>query len=128
VVRSFEAHEWRTLRELRSRALADAPEAFARTLADEERRSDSEWAQQLHDSARSPSRLSLVAERDGARVGLAYSERSAESPDTAHLVAMWVAPEAGCAGGSTRAVRGLSIRSFSNVFDHAYGRTSWRST
>ena len=46
-VRAFEAHEWQTFRELRLRALADAPDAFARTLAQEKEFSDAEWSSAL---------------------------------------------------------------------------------
>jgi ribosomal protein S18 acetylase RimI-like enzyme len=108
VVRAFEAHEWRTLRDLRLRALADAPDAFARTLAEEEPRPDSEWARQLEASVRSRSQLSLVAERDGAASGLAYARLDPESPDTAHLFSMWVAPERRRAGAG-RALVGAVI-------------------
>lgn len=94
MVRAFQVHEWRTLRDMRLRALADAPEAFARTFAEEAPRPDSEWAQQLADSVHSLSKLSLVAERNGVAVGLAYAQLRSESPDTADLFSMWVAPEA----------------------------------
>jgi ribosomal protein S18 acetylase RimI-like enzyme len=93
-VRAFDAHEWRTLRDLRLRALADAPDAFSRTLAEEEQRPDHEWAKQIELSARSQSQLSLLAEQDGKAVGLAYARLDPEAPETAHLYSMWVAPEA----------------------------------
>jgi len=80
-VRPFEAHEWRTLRELRLRALADAPDAFARTLAEKEGRSDAEWSRMLAPSAASASQLSLVAERAGrGRVGHGTPRRTDVRP------------------------------------------------
>jgi len=93
-VRPFERHEWPLLRELRLRALADAPDAFARTVEEEQDRPDAEWARQLALSTASDDQLSLVAERAGRGVGLAYTRLDPVARDTAHLFSMWVAPEA----------------------------------
>jgi pimeloyl-ACP methyl ester carboxylesterase len=68
-VRAFEPHEWRTYRELRLRALADAPDAFASTLAEEQRRSDAGWSEMLAASAASSSQISLVAELQRIELG-----------------------------------------------------------
>jgi ribosomal protein S18 acetylase RimI-like enzyme len=98
VVRPFAAHEWRLLRELRLRALAEAPDAFARTLAEEEGRADETWGRLLAESIASPAACSLVAERGGEPVGLAYGRLADEAPEVAHLYSMWVAPTARRAG------------------------------
>ena len=42
-IRRVRADEWEALRDLRLRALADSPHAFATTLAEAERRSEAEW-------------------------------------------------------------------------------------
>jgi ribosomal protein S18 acetylase RimI-like enzyme len=93
-VRPLRAHEWQTYRDLRLGALADAPDAFARTLAEEQGRSDAEWSQMLSASTGSPSQISLVAEWGERPVGLAYGRLAAEDPEIAHLYSMWVAPSA----------------------------------
>jgi GNAT superfamily N-acetyltransferase len=93
-VRRFEAHEWRTLRELRLRALGDAPDAFSKMLAEELGRSDSEWEAMLASTTGSPSAISLLAEQEGRPVGLAYGQLEPGAPEIAHLFSMWVDPSA----------------------------------
>ena len=93
-IRAFEAHEWRTYRDLRLRALADAPDAFARTLAEEQGRSDTEWSSLLASSVGSAWQISAVAELGARAVGLAYGRLEAESPGVARLYSMWVEPAA----------------------------------
>jgi GNAT superfamily N-acetyltransferase len=93
-VRRFEAHEWRTLRELRLRALGDSPDAFSRLLAEEVGRSDADWQAMLASSTGSPSAISLLAEQAGRPVGLAYGQLETGAPEIAHLFSMWVDPSA----------------------------------
>jgi ribosomal protein S18 acetylase RimI-like enzyme len=91
-VRPFRADEWPTYRELRLRALADAPDAFGSTLAHEAARSDAEWSSRLATGVHSESDLPLVAEVSGEPIGLAWG-RIESDPDIATLYQMWVAPE-----------------------------------
>jgi membrane-associated phospholipid phosphatase/ribosomal protein S18 acetylase RimI-like enzyme len=107
-VRPFRADEWRTFRDLRLRALADAPDAFARTLADEEGRSDREWAELLGASTSSPQQCSVVAELGGRAVGLAYGRIDDAQPEVAHLYAMWVDPAVRRAGVGLALVRAIA--------------------
>jgi ribosomal protein S18 acetylase RimI-like enzyme len=93
-VREFQADEWPVFRDLRLRALADSPDSFARTLAEEENRTDAEWSKLLIASAASPARISLRAERDQRAVGLAHGRIAPEAPAVAQLYAMWVEPAA----------------------------------
>ena len=81
--------DWSLWRELRLRALADAPSAFGSTLAD--------WTGPGETEQRRRERLSsvalnLVASLSAKPVGMA----SATSPvkDEVELISMWVAPEA----------------------------------
>ena len=93
VVRRIRADEGRRLREVRLAALADAPDAFASTYADEVAR-PLEWWDGL--AARRCSGLAegtFVAEADGALVGLAGGFVE-DATDTVHLVSMWTAPQA----------------------------------
>jgi ribosomal protein S18 acetylase RimI-like enzyme len=93
-VRRCEAHEWRVYRDLRLRALGDAPDAFARTLAEEERRSDAGWAEMLEAAGASSSEACFLAERGGRAVGLAYARLADDASGRAHLHALWVEPAA----------------------------------
>jgi GNAT superfamily N-acetyltransferase len=93
-VRELQADEWPVYRDLRLRALEDSPDAFARTLAEEQGRPDSEWSRLVVSSATSPSQISLLAELDRRAVGLAYGRIEAEAPEVAQLYAMWVEPAA----------------------------------
>ncbi len=91
-VRRFAPHEWATYKDLRLRALADSPDAFARTLAEEQERSDAEWLNRLVTGANSRGELALVAEADGQPIGLAWGRIDEGTPDVATLYQMWVAP------------------------------------
>jgi hypothetical protein len=64
-IRVVEDEEWERARDLRLRALADAPEAFARSLEEEERLSESAWRERIAPSDnRLMTRLTHVS--DGA--------------------------------------------------------------
>lgn len=91
-VRAFSADEWRGYRDLRLRALADSPDAFGSTLAEETSRLDAEWARRFASSADSRVSLPLVAEGRGERIGLAWGRIDTSDPDVAALYQMWVAP------------------------------------
>lgn len=102
-VRRFARDEWRLYRRLRLRALADTPDAFARTHAEEADRPDTEWQRLLALSIDAPERLSMLAERGSRPAGLAYGEIEAGSGGVAHLYSMWVEP-ALRRGGAGRAL------------------------
>jgi ribosomal protein S18 acetylase RimI-like enzyme len=85
-------HEWRTYRDLRLRALADAPDAFGSTLADEGTRPDREWATRLQAGIDRQRNLPLLAEAGTEPVGLAWGRIHDSSTDVANLYQMWVAP------------------------------------
>lgn len=92
-VRLFVPAEWRTYRELRLRSLADSPDAFGRTLAEEESRSDEEWAERLRAGCASGTECPLVAEVGAIPVGLAWGRFPNPSDlDNAFLFQMWVDP------------------------------------
>jgi ribosomal protein S18 acetylase RimI-like enzyme len=94
VVRPLAAHEWQLYRTLRLRALRDAPAAFCSTLAEEETRTDQDWAWRLHLGATSGRDRPLVAEVDGAAAGLAWARTDAGDPSLVKLFQVWVAPQA----------------------------------
>jgi ribosomal protein S18 acetylase RimI-like enzyme len=92
VIRTLAPHEWGTYRDLRLRALADSPQAFGRTLAEEQARPDAEWVSRLSSGTSSGWDLPLVAEVDGEPIGMAWGRIERSQPETAHLYQMWVAP------------------------------------
>jgi GNAT superfamily N-acetyltransferase len=73
-------------RDVRLRALTDAPEAFASSLAREEAFDDDEWIRRVTDNAW------YLARADGVTVGLACGIPEPDDDGGRHLVGMWVDP------------------------------------
>ena len=92
-VRRFTPDEWRLYRDLRLRALQDAPDAFGSTYAHECQRADADWQSRLEGGAGSSRELPVVAEVDGEPCGLAWARLADEEPTVALVYQMWVAPE-----------------------------------
>ena len=92
-IRTFAPHEWRTYRDLRLHALTDSPDAFGRTLAEEEGRDDTEWSSRLTSSAASRHDLPLVAEIGAESVGLAWGRIDPAEPEVAYIFQVWVAAD-----------------------------------
>ncbi len=90
LVRRLRPDEWRELRALRLRALADAPDSFGATLAEEEAEPDAVWQRR----ASTGDRVVIVAERDGRLVGMASGGPAPTDEPAAGLYAMWVEPAA----------------------------------
>ena len=88
-VRQAQAADWAALRQLRLRALADAPDAFASTLAAEEALLDEVWRQRAEGG---PSSANFIACEGGVDVGLAAVFAEPDAPGRMHLVSMWVDP------------------------------------
>jgi GNAT superfamily N-acetyltransferase len=89
-VRRLLPDEWARLREIRLRALADAPDAFGSTLADEAAKGDDAW----REWASKEDRVVVVAERGGRLIGMASGGRGRVRHGAAGLYAMWVEPDA----------------------------------
>lgn len=90
IVRGVAPSDWRRWRDLRLRALADAPDAFGQTLAEARELGDDAWMAVV---ASEPSRGVWFAEQGGVPVGTAVV-RLAPDRLRSNLYAMWVAPEA----------------------------------
>src|SRR2546428_13698912 len=88
-VRAFSAGEWHVYRDLRLRALADSPDAFGSTLAEETARPDAEWARRLASGVDSQMNLPIIAVVDGEPIGLARGRIDTSDPDVAVLHPMW---------------------------------------
>lgn len=89
------------LRALRLRALADAPDAFASTVAEARLRSDEDWESQV---AALPTWVWREGGTDLGIVRVAPHEREATS---AYLISLWVAPEVRGRGVGAALVRSL---------------------
>jgi ribosomal protein S18 acetylase RimI-like enzyme len=75
------------LRDLRLRALSDAPEAFASTLDEAAARPMEDWERALEELA------TFVAVSDTGDVGLVRGAPHDDLPNAVYLISMWVAPE-----------------------------------
>ena len=92
-IRQLEAHEWQTHREIRLRALADAPDAFGTTLAEAQARRPDAWAARMSLAAVSGRDYPLIAELDGAAVGLLWAMVDEADGTVVELFQVWVDPE-----------------------------------
>jgi ribosomal protein S18 acetylase RimI-like enzyme len=89
------------LRGIRLRALDDAPDAFATTLAEAGSYSDKDWKQQLDQLT------TFVAVADDRDLGMVRGAHCDDPPDTGYLISMWVAPEARRMGIASRLIDGV---------------------
>ncbi len=93
------AEEWARFREVRLRALMEAPLAFGSTLEEERALPEADWPHQLSRA------VTFVARCDGSRgpggdVGVVRLAADRADPEVGWLIAMWVCPEArGCGVG-----------------------------
>ncbi|MEL6478414.1 MAG: GNAT family N-acetyltransferase [Pseudomonadota bacterium] len=93
---------WPRYRAIRLRALADAPEAFASTLAEETAFAAETWRARL-----CPGAVTLLATAGARDVGMARGEAWHGLPGRVGLFGMWVAPEARGKGIGKRLVLGI---------------------
>jgi ribosomal protein S18 acetylase RimI-like enzyme len=90
-VRRLGAHEADLLRDVRLRALGDAPMAFGSTLAREQGYAPQKWERWAAESASGERQAFFIVE---PAAGMATGVIDDEDSALAHLYAMWVAPEA----------------------------------
>ena len=86
-VRRLGQQDWKTLRDVRLAALADAPYAFWATFEEESRFEQDQWRRFLKAAAW------WTASRDDRVVGVVAVLHRSETLDEAELIAMWVAPD-----------------------------------
>lgn len=79
-----------TLRDLRLRSIADAPNAFGQPLEEARGRPEKEWHRSARQSSRGDNRTWLLAEQDGRAIGLVQGRK--RRPSTLLLFSMWVDP------------------------------------
>jgi len=92
-IRTIGPEEWPVWRELRLRALADAPTAFRPTIEEESARPDSWWSEMIGATAEHPRGGSWVAWSEGEAVGMLFGRIDKEHT-VLEIGAMWVDPAA----------------------------------
>lgn len=93
VIRTLAPQDWPTYREVRLRSLADSPDAFCSSLAEEGQRTPEAWEARLLAAAVSGRDYPLVAELASAAVGLLYAKVDGADESVVNLFQVWVAPE-----------------------------------
>jgi ribosomal protein S18 acetylase RimI-like enzyme len=92
-VRALRTDEGMLWKDLRLKALAESPDAFATTLESQRHHPDSEWLEMIATTAASEIAESLVAELAGQPAGIARCRLAAEDRTTGHIHSMWVDPQ-----------------------------------
>ena len=95
--------DWALVRDVRLRALADAPYAFASRLEDERDQPESLWRDRLSSSTASI----FLAVDQGEAVGLVIVYLVPEERVRSRLVSMWVSPERRRKGVATALVQAV---------------------
>lgn len=90
-IRETTEDDWAAVRDVRLRALAEAPLAFGSTFGRERDRTEEEW-RRWAGRGRTGEGVLLVADEGGHFVGLAGGYPEDEDPEAVHLVSMWVDP------------------------------------
>jgi ribosomal protein S18 acetylase RimI-like enzyme len=104
-VRPARHEEWRELRTLRLRALADAPDAFGSTIDAEREFGEDRWHAWIDGWDGAVNRC-LVAVDDGEWLGMVVGSHE-EGRDHVHLYGMWVDPAARRRSIGTELVRAV---------------------
>lgn len=92
-VRTLAADEWEVWRDLRLRALVDAPGSFMSTYGEEAAKPDSFWRDVVSATAEHERGDLWVAEVDDVAVGQAFGRLDPDG-GSVHVFAMWVSPDA----------------------------------
>jgi len=93
--------EWSRFKMLRLAALRDEPNAFGSMVGAAEKRSATEWRQQVKEIA------TYVVVIDGIDVGLARGAPDEAHPNNAFLISMWVSPDARKQGVGEQLIRAI---------------------
>lgn len=88
IVRRLRADEATLLKDLRLRALAEAPTAFAHTYAEISAEPDAYWDEMT--ASVTSRNVMFVAEADGRAIGMAFGVLQRDAPDVPHVGGMWV--------------------------------------
>src|SRR5262245_26625592 len=94
LVRRIRAEDWALVREVRLAGLADSPDSFASTYADEARLPDEAWQARAQACAEGGPAAAFAAFHDGVACGLAIGIPLGNELATIELNGRWVAPAA----------------------------------
>jgi len=94
IVRPLRSDEAKLFKDLRLRALADAPDAFAHTHAEIAAKPEAYWDEMTRSVTEPGRHVMFVAEDAAAPVGLVFGLVDREHADAAHLGGMWLDPSA----------------------------------
>jgi ribosomal protein S18 acetylase RimI-like enzyme len=83
--------DWQRVRDMRLRALLDAPDAFGSTYAEEAEEDEEGWRAWTTGWSGAADQALFAAEEEGW-AGIALGVRWEEEPEVVHLYAMWVDP------------------------------------
>lgn len=92
-IRPLQTDEWELLRELRVRALTDAPDAFAQTIEEIQGEPEAYW-QQLAKNLRFSHHEFFIAFLNEEPIGITYGHQEAVDRHVAQVGSMWVSPMA----------------------------------
>jgi GNAT superfamily N-acetyltransferase len=92
LIKSFDVAQWREYRDIRLRALQDAPDAFGSTFEAARMLTDTQWHERMT-AISAEFDLPLAAIADGQYAGMAWARIEQKEPTVTHLFQMWVAPE-----------------------------------
>lgn len=104
-IRRLDGHEWPLYRALRLRSLEEAPEAFSQTLASAQALMQEVWQARMIAAAQADLDLPLVAELDGAAVGMLWAKVDRDDLAAVDLFQVWVAQEARGRGVAAQLIR-----------------------
>jgi ribosomal protein S18 acetylase RimI-like enzyme len=96
--------DWAAFREIRLRSLLDSPDAFGSTYGEESSQAERWWRDWAAGRWRGGHAAVFLASDDDLAVGTATGAAYDAEPGTAHVYAMWVAPDARGAGVGHRLV------------------------
>ena len=90
---TLEPKDWQQYKNLRLRALKEEPHAYGSTYEENAERPDEFWKQRLEDASKEKTQWLVFAELKGEVIGMvgAFVEKEI---DNAHVIAVYVAPEA----------------------------------
>jgi ribosomal protein S18 acetylase RimI-like enzyme len=92
-VKRIQPHQGELLRELRLRALKDAPDAFLENYDSASRKAIKHWQASAQKHATNP-QANFFGFLNGELAGMVGAYIADNAPDVVNLCAMWVAPEA----------------------------------
>jgi L-amino acid N-acyltransferase YncA len=113
-VRVLEESEWSMYREIRLRALAESPDSFTATLAEEADRDEQFWRNRMTRSHR------LLAERGPTAQGIVSLGPYEQEPAAAEVFGLYVVPEARGTGVSWRLVEAAAALATQKAYKQLY--------